>query len=156
MLGNNIPSEKIYRMQIPLFTSDEAPGTSGWPGKKYFFPDNPSLNNSVIVGIEANLCVANAIPGDIPTTQNNGSLNITKVQATYIFLTIYDDELAEKFCSVPLSSLFPNPGGTQKKVNPYYGRINTRKSYCYIPANIIELQDKYSVNLTFYYNPIKN
>jgi hypothetical protein len=154
MLGNNIESAKTFRLQVPLFTSDETIGTSGWPGKKYFFPDNPILNNSLILGIEANLSTSNGIPGDIPNISNNRNLNVTKTQATYIFVTIYDNELCEKFADIPLFSLYPNPGGTQKKINPYFGRINTRKSYCYIPANITELQDQYFVNLTFYYNPI--
>jgi hypothetical protein len=153
MFGNNTQSEKIYRASIPLFTSDDPPGASGWPGVKYFFPDLPILDKAYIVGIEANLSTQSALIGDIPRIVAPYQ-NVTKVDAKKIYVTIFDKDLSEKFSQVPLFSLFPNNGGTEKRVHPFSGRIKSRKCYCQIPANTIELQDKYFVNLTFYYNPI--
>lgn len=151
MLGNNIEAPKVYRVQVPLFTSDEAPGASGFPGVKYFFPELPHIDKGYVLGIEANLSTQSSLIGDIPRLTD--PQNVTKVNAKTIFVTIYAGDGSEKFYNIPLFSLFPNNGGTQKRVHPYVGKIKTRKSFCIIPGNTIELQDKYYVNLTFYYRP---
>lgn len=153
MYGNNITSSKIYRLRVPLFKTEDTAGASGIGNIKYFFPDTPVLDNSCIVGIEAHLSTQSALLGDI-TRYENGKENITKNQATTVFVTIFGDDKTQSFSNIPLISLFPNNGGTNKRVNPYYGKINTSLSYCILsnPTGT-ELQDKYFVNLTFYYNP---
>jgi len=151
MLGNNIKSEHIFRTSIPLFKNDEAPGASGWPGVKYFFPELPQIDNKFIVGIEANLSTQSSLIGDIPRNILPYQY-VTKQDAQYIFLTFYDQDGSEKFSNVPLFSLFPNNGGTQKRVHPFIGKIKTRSCYAILPANVLELQDKYYISLTFYYN----
>lgn len=153
MYGNNITAAKTFRLRVPLFKTEDAAGASGVGNIKYFFPDTPVLDNSCIVGIEAHLSTQSALLGDI-TRYENGKQNVTKVDAKTIFVTIYGADKTQHFASVPLVSLFPNNAGTNKRVNPYYGKINTAMSYCILsnPTGT-ELQDKYFVNLTFYYNP---
>jgi hypothetical protein len=158
MYGNNISSSKIYKLRVPLFASDEPSGKSGGhgiPNKKYFFPETPVLDNSCIVGIEAHLSTEDGLIGDIPVVQGDKE-NISKVQAKSILVTIYGDDKTQSFASVPLVSLFPNIAGINKRVNPYYGKINTRMSYCLIvdPTGT-PLGDEFFVNLSFYYNPEK-
>jgi hypothetical protein len=154
MYGNNLKASKIYRLRIPLFKGDDAAGASGIGNVKYFFPDTPVLDNSCIVGIEAHLSTQSALLGDI-TRYEDGKQNVTKMDAKTIFVTIYGADKTQHFASIPLISLFPNNAGTNKRVNPYYGKINTAMSYCMLsnPTGS-ELGDKYFVNLTFYYNPI--
>jgi hypothetical protein len=158
MYGNNIASSKIYRIRVPLFASDEPNGKSGGhgiPNKKYFFPETPVLDNSCIVGIEAHLSTESGLLGDI-TRFESDKQNVTKVQAKNILVTIYGDDKTQSFASIPLISLFPNNAGTDKRVNPYYGKINTRMSYCLIidPTGT-PLGQEYYVNFSFYYNPKK-
>jgi hypothetical protein len=153
MYGNNIKAAKTFRLRVPLFKTDDAAGASGIGNVKYFFPDTPVLDNSCIVGIEAHLSTQSVLLGDI-TRYENGKENVTKNQATNILVTIYGNDKTQSFSNIPLVSLFPKKGGTNKRVNPYYGKINTALSYCILtnPTGT-ELQDKYFVNLTFYYNP---
>lgn len=153
MYGNNINAPKLFRLRVPLFKFDDAAGASGIGNVKYFFPDTPVLDKSVIVGIEAHLSTQSALLGDI-TRFEDGKQNVTKQQAKNIFVTIYGADKTQSFASIPLVSLFPNNGGTNKRVNAYFGKINTAMSYCLLsnPTGT-ELQDKYYVNLTFYYHP---
>jgi len=153
MYGNNINAPKLFRLRVPLFKTEDPAGASGLGNVKYFFPDTPVLDKSIIVGIEAHVSTQGGEYGDI-TRYEDGKQNVTKIQAKNIFITIYGDDKTQSFASIPLVSLFPNVASINKRVNPYFGKINTAMSYCILsnPTGS-ELQDKYFVNLTFYYHP---
>jgi hypothetical protein len=74
---------------------------------------------------------------------------------------MYDENNVEKFYNVPLRSFFmlssitPFLGTTKvnpRRVKPYYGKINARKSYLFIPVGTVACASKNYVSLTFYYN----
>jgi hypothetical protein len=155
MFGNNITAAKIMRVRVPLFTIDEDPLQTGSGNKKYFFPENPTLDNATIVGIEAHYTSFGPNLGDISINEN-GSKNIRFDTAQKCLVTIYSKDKTQSFANIPLISLFPNNAGTYKRVNPYFGEINTRMSYCILvlPSGS-KLGSKQFVNLTFYYNPKK-
>jgi hypothetical protein len=156
-LGNNLQADKCYRVRIPLF--DQFGNTVN--GTKYFFPELPAIEKKNIVGIEAHLATTVAPP---PPPSNDGDLagsgglagkNLLSWLAAYVYITIYSEDLAEKFYNVPLYSLFnrQTPNQLTKRVKPYFGKIKTRNSYLIIPANApISIAGDYVVNLTFFYN----
>lgn len=167
MEGNNIECLKTFRLKIPLFNEQG----NGQPGQKYFFPDNPIFKGKNIVGIDLN-CQEQIISlspiviyqGDLSADneQNLGSL-IGLEGAKYIYCTIYDQSNREKFYNVPLRSFFPKqsytlsiPGGisnrSPRRVKPYYGKINPRQSFLFIPVGVATFNTKAYVSLTFYYN----
>jgi hypothetical protein len=165
--GNNILSAKTFQLTIPLYNKDNA----GTPGIKYFFPEAPILRGKTIVAIDVNLqddnILLDPIPierGDLtsPTNLLNPFFdNLLRIsQAKNIFCTIYDEDESEKFYNVPLRSFFMLPSSNfaglikrPRRVKPYYGKINPRKSYLFIPVNYIDLVGlRYFVKLTFYYN----
>jgi hypothetical protein len=164
--GNNIKSAKTFQLKIPLYNVDNA----GMPGIKYFFPDTPIFKGKNIVGIDVNLqddnILLDPLPiefGDLrsPTNILNPAFdNLLRIsQAKNIYCTIYDEDNTEKFYNVPLRSFFMIPSsnfaGVKKprRVKPYYGKINPRKSYLFIPVNYAILTGlRYFVKLTFYYN----
>lgn len=164
--GNNLECAKTYQIKVLLYTQE----SKGEPGVKYFFPDIPFLNDKNIVGIDANLNSDNLLLDPLPLQggdlQSPSSLiipafdNLLRIsQAKNIFCTIYDQDNTEKFYNVPLRSFFMIPNyifGTPKvprRIKPYYGKINTRKSFMFIPVNYINLVGfRYFVKLTFYYN----
>lgn len=165
--GNNIECLKTFRLKIPLFNEQG----NGQPGQKYFFPDNPIFKNKNIVGIDLNAQeqIVSLSPlviwqGDLSADndQNLGAL-VGLEGAKYIYCTIYDQDESEKFCAVPLRSFFPKqsytasiPGGitdrSPRRVKPYYGRVNPRKSFLFIPVGVSTFNSKAYVSLTFYYN----
>lgn len=164
--GNNISCNKTFRLKIPLFNTQG----NGQPGQKYFFPDNPIFIGKNIVGIDANL--QEQIVSLVPLVINQGDLSADNDQnlgllvglegARFIYCTIYDQDQAEKFYNVPLRSFFPKQSYTQtisgktnrapRRVKPYYGKINPRKSYLFIPVGVSQFNAKAYVSLTFYYN----
>ena len=164
--GNNIFCNKTFQIKIPLYNVD----TAGTPGIKYFFPETPIFKGKNIVGIDANLQDDNILLDPLPiefgdlksptNILNPGFDNLLRInQAKNIFCTIYDEDNSEKFYNVPLRSFFMIPSsnlvGVKKprRVKPYYGKINPRKSYLIIPVNYIALIGvRYFVKLTFYYN----
>ena len=162
--GNNIFCNKTFRLKIPLFNEQG----NGQPGQKYFFPDNPIFEGKNIVGIDVNLQEENApvfpFPvvalGDLsaPNYQNLGDI-VGLFGAKFIYCTIYDQDQTEKFYNVPLRSFFMQPSviiATGKKnprrVKPYFGKINPRKSFLFIPTGVATFNVKAYVSLTFYYN----
>lgn len=156
-LGNNLQADKFYRMRIPLF--DEFGNTVN--GVKYFFPENPAIENKKIVGIEAHLATTTGAPpppinqGDLAGSGGQPGKNLLTWLAAYVYVTIYDDKGEEIFYNVPLYSLFnrQTPGQLTKRVKPYYGKIKTRKSFLMIPANAtVSIVGDYVINLTFFYN----
>jgi hypothetical protein len=165
--GNNIMSAKTFQLTIPLYNNDNI----GVPGIKYFFPEAPILKGKTIVGIDVNLQDDNILLDPVPI--QSGDLkapfnvlnplfdNLLRIGlAKNIFCTIYDEDNSEKFYNVPLRSFFMIPSApfftTQnrpRRVKPYYGKINPRKSYLFIPVNYTALVGvRYFVKLTFYYN----
>jgi hypothetical protein len=166
-IGNNINSLKTYRVKIPLYTVDSL----GQPGVKYFFPEMPFLNGKNIVGIDANLnddnILLDPVPirfGDLksPTNILNPLFdNLLRIgQAKNVFCTIYDEDQTEKFYNVPLRSFFMIPTSNPfiptnipRRVKPYYGKINPKKSYLFLPVGFTALSGlRYYASLTFYYN----
>jgi len=153
MYGNNLEATKFYRMTIPL-TLD---GTQAAPGVKFYFPETPVLEKKTIVGIEGHVApsIAGSLQGDLETLV--GGTNVNQFFASYIFMTIFDDEDGEKFYNVPFKSLclfntilVPT---NVKRVHPYIGRIKTRKSYLSFPPNTtLPITPNLIVTLTFFYN----
>jgi hypothetical protein len=165
-IGNNIECLKTFRIKIPLFNEQG----NGQPGQKYFFPDNPIFQGKDIVGIDLNcqLEVVTLVPlvineGDLRAANDNSLGALIGLEgAKFIYCTIYDQELTEKFYNVPLRSFFPIQSYTQslagitnrnpRRVKPYYGKINPRQSYLFIPVGVATFNQKAYVSLTFYYN----
>jgi hypothetical protein len=162
--GNNRECLKTFRMKIPLYNEQG----NGQPGQKYFFPDNPIFKNKIIVGIDCNMqeLILPVFPfttialGDLSADndQNLGGL-VGLNAAQYIYCTIYDQDETERFYSVPLRSFFMLPSKiiatgkiNPRRVKPYYGKINPRKSFFYIPVGVATFNQKAYVSLTFYYN----
>lgn len=166
MEGNNIECLKIYKVKVPLYFNDSI----GQPGVKYFFPEVPFLNGKNIVGIDVNLNNDNILLDPAPL--QNGDLktptnllnplfdNILRIgQAKNVYCTIYDEDLKEKFFNVPLRSFFMLPSSNfagaknPRRVKPYYGKINVKKSYLFLPVGFNDLSGlRYFVYLNFYYN----
>jgi hypothetical protein len=162
--GNNIECCKTFRMKIPLFNEQG----NGQPGQKYFFPDNPIFKGKNIVGIDCNLQeeVSPVFPfppvalGDLSADNDKNLGLLVGIQgAEFIYCTIYGQDNQEKFYNVPLRSFFMVPSviiATGKKnarrVKPYCGKINPRKSFLFIPVGVATFNAKAYVSLTFYYN----
>jgi hypothetical protein len=153
--GNNYPTNKIKRIEIPLFTQDN---TAIQSGIKYFFPENPVIDKSNIVGIEANIRTINFINGDISNQTKN---IIDQVTAKFVYLTFYDQNNEEIFYNVPVRSLFTinenniliTTQTLQKRIKPFQGKIKTRNCYAYVPANVTAPGfNNIYLSLTFYYN----
>jgi hypothetical protein len=162
--GNNIECLKTFRLKIPLYNETSA----GVPGQKYFFPDITVFKGKNIVGIDCNLQNnVSSIPpfpvtafGDLDTNneQNLGTL-LSLEYARFVLCTIYDEDGIEKFYNVPVRSFFALPSNTPpstkkqpRRVKPYCGKINPRKSYFMIPNGAIPFSQNRYVSLTFYYN----
>lgn len=162
--GNNIFCNKTFRLKIPLFNQQG----NGQPGQKYFFPDNPIFKGKNILGIDANLQEQRSgvfpfsiiATGDLDADNDlNLGLLVGLEGAQYIYCTIYDQDNTEKFYNVPLRSFFMLPSlvtaigkKNPRRVKPYFGKINPRKSYLFIPVGVATFNAKAYVSLTFYYN----
>jgi hypothetical protein len=162
--GNNISCLKTFRIKVPLYNEQG----NGQPGQKYFFPDNPIFRDKNIVGIDVNLQeeVSPVFPfptvllGDLSADNDqNLGLLVGLQGAEYIYCTIYDQDNSEKFYNVPLRSFFMLPSKVvstgkvnPRRVKPYYGKINPRKSYLFIPVGVAQFNARAYVSLTFYYN----
>ena len=160
--GNNIECLKTFQLRIPLYNIDSA----GKPGIKYFFPEAPIFKGKNIVGIDANLRDSGFgfENGDITTPTNilnpafDNALNI--LAAKNVYCTIYDEDNTEKFFNVPLRSFYMIPSSTPpstvkqpRRIKPYYGKINPRKSYLFLPVGFTTLVGlRFYVLLNFYYN----
>lgn len=162
--GNNIQCNKTFRIKIPLFNEQG----NGQPGQKYFFPDNPIFKGKNIVGIDVNLQESRTTVFPFPViaygdlqadNDKNLGLLVGLEGAQYIYCTIYDQDESEKFYNVPLRSFFMLPSKiastgkiNPRRVKPYYGLINPRKSFLFIPVGTATFNAKAYVSLTFYYN----
>ena len=153
-LLNNYPTDKIKRIQVPLFTQENNTLQSGL---KYFFPENPVIDNSGIVGIEANIRTVNFINGDISDQTNE---IITQLAAKFIFLCFYNQNNEEIYYNLPLRSLFTinenniliTTQTLQKRIKPFQSKIKTRSCYAYAPANItVPINTNIYLSLTFFY-----
>jgi hypothetical protein len=154
MLGNNIESVKFYRMTVPLTLN----GTNANAGTKFYFPETPAIESKNIVGIEGHISTSSggSLVGDLNLTGKQQ--NINQLFASVLFFTIYDQDGSEKFYNVPFSSicLFDTILTTTKtkRVNPYFGKIKTRKSYFTFPPNSPAgtITGDFVATLTFFYN----
>ncbi len=151
--GNNYPSEKIKRIQIPLFTQNNKEII---PGLKYFFPENPEIDRNNIVGIEAHLLFTNALAkGDI---SDDIYQQLPQYAARELFLCLYDSNNEEIFYNLPVRSLFTFMpfavnNNITKRIKPFSCKIKTRSCYVYQPANVpTNAPDNSYLSLTFYYN----
>jgi hypothetical protein len=135
--GNNIESTVIKKIRVPLF---DAVGKT-LPGVRYYFPENPTIDNSLIVGIEAHL---NGV--DI---QQSDAMTIGKAQELYV--SFYSQDKEEIFYNVPLVSLFGDVLTFKKnRIKPYLNRLKSRMCYVYNPANSTPVVQDLYVDLTFY------
>jgi len=151
--GNNYSSNKFRRIIIPLFTQENPLAV---PGVKYFFPENPTIDQYNIVGMEAHIVRQPTLAeGDI----KDGIIDIvTQASARNIYLNLYNDKNEETYFNLPLRSLFtyaPFATGFRitKRIKPITTRLKTRSCFAYIPANIVgsALENQY-ISLTIYYN----
>jgi hypothetical protein len=154
MLGNNITADKLYRLKL-RFTID---GSQATPGTRFYFPETPAIDKKIIVGIEGH--VRESIPFSIRGDLNddvNGT-NVLPLFASFLFLTMSDDEDGDKFFNIPFKSICKHTGSilfpkNEKRVYPYYGRIKTRKCFFTFPPNTpFTVLPTLTVSLTFFYN----
>lgn len=151
MFGNNIQTSKIRRILVPLFTQDNP---SIQNGLKYFFPEDPEIDNKNIVGVEAHLVSGfGLIQGDIKA----GEFNILpQSSASYVYLNFFDNKNQEIYANMPLRSLFTNgvfTTGITKRIKPLFGKIKTRLCYAYIPGNAPSFAtNRNYLYISFFYN----
>jgi hypothetical protein len=153
MLGNNIQAVKMYRMVVPLNIN----GTTASAGTKFYFPETPALEQKNIVGIEGHVApnAGLSLQGDLETAI--GGTNVNQFLASFLFMTIFDQDGSEKFYNIPFRSicLFDTTLTTtdKKRVYPYIGKIKTRKSFITFPPNLpATITGNFIATLTFYYN----
>jgi hypothetical protein len=164
--GNNIECLKTFRLNIPL--NNESGGLLA-NGVKYFFPDLPIFKGKNIVGIDLNASNFSTSPGtyivngDLSDNTQRGTL-INMEEARNIYLTIYDEDGSEKLANLPLRSLFMVAsaiGGIfpytfytagKRVVKPFFGKINPRKSFAYLPVGTFPVKELKYISLNFYYN----
>ena len=124
MFGNNIQTSKIRRILVPLFTQDNPTIQNGL---KYFFPDDPEIDNKNIVGVEAHLVTT---PGFIDGDIAAGEFNIIpQAEGSNVYLNFYSNKNEEIFANMPLRSLFTNGlfgTGITKRIKPLFGKIKTK------------------------------
>jgi hypothetical protein len=139
--GNNIECDYIKKIRVPIF--DQQGNTDN--GTRYYFPENPQIDNNLVVGIEAHIQ-----PFDISTVV--GGKSIIAVYAKEMYFSFYNDKKEEIFYNVPYFSLFGNPVVPYKRrIKPYSNRLNCKMCYVYVPANsTISLVGGYYAELTFF------
>jgi len=164
MYGNNLTALKAQKINVLMVAQDETtvPFPPPYSGKKYFFPDTPSIDAGYIVGIEAHLKQAASGPtlaGDLRDVVSAGdsfNTNFSTNSSKYLFLNIYGNDGDLKHTNIPLSSLFPlqpglfKPAIFKKTVKPYWGKIKTRNSYVWLPPGFTPI-GQVLVSLTFFY-----
>lgn len=160
MYGNNIEATGFQRVNVLLKDNTDPAATVVVPGKRYYFPENPFLENKKIVGIEAHgrRNVPASLSGDLnDLSGTEGASNTLTSQARFFYVTLYDKKGFIKFENVPLTSLIqaPDPAGLivalHKRIKPYSGMIDFSRSYIYIPANLLVSVGISYVPITFYY-----
>jgi hypothetical protein len=164
MYGNNLTALKAQKINVLMVAQDETtvPFPPPYSGKKYFFPDTPSIDAGYIVGIEAHLKQVAPNPilagdlTDVVSTGDSFNTNFSTNSSKYLFLNIYGNDDDLKFTNIPLSSLFPLQPGLiktpkfRKTVKPYWGKIKTRASYVWLPPSYSP-PGQCLVSLTFFY-----
>jgi len=136
--GNNIECDYIKRIRVPIFDQQ---GQSD-NGTRYYFPENPQIDNNLVVGIEAHIA-------GYDLTQSQTILNS---YAKQLFFSFYDKDKQEIFYNVPYFSLFGRPNTPYKRrIKPYFNKIKCKMCYIFVPANsTISLAKGYYADLTFY------
>ena len=150
--GNNYPTNKIKRIEIPLFTQENAQLQTG---VKYFFPENPTIDQNEILGIEANIRFLAFINPDIA---DQTKVQLDQTTAEYLYLVFYNSNNEEIYYNLPVRSLFTvnqpleiTPK-LQKRIKPFQSRIKTRSCYAYVPANVpAPAFNNVFLSLTFFY-----
>jgi hypothetical protein len=146
--GNNLRALKIERIIFPIFNDVTGFATAG---EKYFFPENPQIDNKQIVGIEVH-SGSGAGRGDLQGLAANKLLT-TANELRHIYLTFVDKDKNEIFENVPAISIFGRFifGATPKqKIFPFFNKIKTRNCYALIPANTGLTFKDIHITLTFY------
>ena len=136
--GNNIECDIIKKIRVPIF--DQQGNTDN--GTRYYFPENPQIDNNIVVGIEAHI-----EPYDLTESQA-----IIPLYAKQLFFSFYNQNKEEIFYNVPYFSLFGNPVAPfKRRIKPYNNKINCKMCYLYIPANsTVNLGKGYYADLTFF------
>jgi len=135
--GNNIECDIIKKIRVPIF--DQQGNTDN--GTRYYFPENPQIDNNQVVGIEAHLSF------DLNQTDI-----VTPGAARELFFSFYNEKKEEIFYNVPYFSLFGNfVAPFKRRIKPYYNRLNCKMCYAYVPANsTLNLGKQLYVDLTFF------
>jgi len=132
MLGNNITTNKVKRILIPI---------TGSASGRYFLPEDPEIERFTIVGISASLSAGNF--GDVsritPYTDQNNVVRIVRDNATLAersFLTLYSNDNTILLDNFPMLALYNRSSATNNRIYPITGKISTRKSFISIPGRI--------------------
>lgn len=135
--GNNIECDYIKKIQIPIF--DQQGATDN--GTRYYFPENPQIDNNIVVGIEAHI-----------SQYDLSSSGLTIGLAQQLFFSFYNKEKEEIFYNVPYFSLFNySLAPFKKRIKAFNNKINCKMCYIYVPANsTVNLSKQIYAELTFF------
>ena len=151
--GNNILSKKSYRVTVPLI--NEINPSAVIQGK-YFFPENKTLTNVQINGVQLHFGGF-----DITAKGNQSFANVTLLNAGPLglnvnaFITMYDHEGIEIFYNTPVYHWYNAKAGAGSfsKIIPLNCKLNLRKSYILVPqpyTTIFPFVPAYT--MTFFYD----
>jgi hypothetical protein len=138
--GNNIECDYIKKIRIPIF--DQQGNTDN--GTRYYFPENPQIDNNIVVGIEAH------IQGYDLTGSNFD--NVTIGLGKELYFSFYNKNKEEIFYNVPYYSLFNfSAAPFKKRIKAFNNNINCKMCYIYAPANsTVNLSKQIYAELTFF------
>jgi hypothetical protein len=134
--GNNIECDYIKKIRVPIF--DQQGATDN--GTRYYFPENPQIDNNIVVGIEAHIF------------QYDLSVSVTIGLAQQLFFSFYNKDKEEIFYNVPYFSLFNySLAPFKKRIKAFNNKINCKMCYIYVPANsTVNLSKQIYAELTFF------
>jgi hypothetical protein len=135
--GNNIECDYIKKIRVPIF--DQQGATDN--GTRYYFPENPQIDNNIVVGIEAHI-----------SQYDLSSSFLTIGLAQQLFFSFYNKEKEEIFYNVPYFSLFNySLAPFKKRIKAFNNKINCKMCYIYVPANsTVNLSKQIYAELTFF------
>jgi hypothetical protein len=131
--GNNILSNKIRRINIPLVRGTDTDPVTG----RYFLPEDPELEKHTIIGIQAHSASDDISNFDFSQSYiGRPFVNLGTVQPVFqnAYLTAYNKKGEEQLFNFPVNCLYNGISRGKTKIFPFEFKINTRKSFIYIPA----------------------
>ena len=151
-VGNNIRSNKSFRISVPLINQTNP--TNVVQGK-YFFPENKTLTNVQINSVQLHYGAADITLKanvNVPGGYVLWFVNPTIFNGLNPFITMYDADGIELFYNTPISNWY-NAGTGFSKIIPLNCKLNFRKSYILIPDSYPSTAGiAPAVTMTFFYN----